>query len=68
MKTLMIRDEVYKKLKIIKRKNESFSDVIDKLIKHADNRVKLEKFFGILSEKEAKIMVDEISKLRKRFK
>jgi len=59
MKTLMIKDDVYKKLKMLKRENESFSDAISRLISQADNRAKLEKFFGILSEEEAEAMKKE---------
>ncbi|MCD6484111.1 MAG: antitoxin VapB family protein [Candidatus Odinarchaeota archaeon] len=67
MKTLMIKDDVYKKLKMLKRENESFSDVISRLISQADNRAKLEKFFGILSEEETEAMKKESSKVRKKL-
>jgi len=63
----MIKDDVYKKLKMLKRENESFSDVISRLISQADNRAKLEKFFGILSEEEAEAMKKESSKVRKKL-
>ncbi|QGA54309.1 antitoxin [Sulfolobus sp. E5-1-F] len=51
MKTIMIRDDVYKKLVEIKG-DRSFSEVIDELIedsKEVRNR-RLMRFFGILSE------------------
>ncbi|QPG51189.1 antitoxin [Saccharolobus solfataricus] len=51
MKTIMVRDDVYKKLVEIKG-DRSFSEVIDELIKDSKevrNR-RLMRFFGILSE------------------
>ena len=65
MKTVMIRDDIYKKLRSIKRKNESFSDVIERLIAQADNHTKLERFFDILSEEKAEVMKREVTKIRK---
>jgi len=65
MKTLMIRDEVYEKLKSLKRKNESFSDLLERLISQIDNRTKLEKYFGILSNEEAKKLESEVFRVRK---
>ncbi|MFP3317454.1 MAG: antitoxin VapB family protein [Candidatus Nanopusillus sp.] len=66
MKTIMIRDDVYRKLNKIKG-NKSFSDIIEKLIEESLSlrKKKLEKYFGILSEEEAKELEREIKEMRK---
>jgi len=67
MKTIMIRDDVYRKLNEIKG-NKSFSDIIEELIEESLSlrKKKLEKYFGILSEGEAKELEREIKETRKR--
>ncbi|ACR41240.1 antitoxin VapB family protein [Saccharolobus islandicus] len=67
MKTIMIRDEVYRKLVEIKG-DKSFSDLIEELIEESLSlrRKKLEKYFGILSEEEAEELEREIKEMRKR--
>ncbi|ACP37421.1 antitoxin VapB family protein [Saccharolobus islandicus] len=67
MKTIMIRDEVYRKLVEIKG-DKSFSDLIEELIEESLSlrRKKLEKHFGILSEEEAEELEREIKEMRKR--
>jgi predicted CopG family antitoxin len=67
MKTIMIKDDVYRKLNEIKG-NKSFSDIIEELIEESLSlrRKKLEKYFGILSEGEAKELEREIKEVRKR--
>jgi len=67
MKTIMIRDDVYRKLNKIKG-NKSFSDIIEKLIEESLSlrKKKLEKYFGILSEEEAKELEREIKEMRNR--
>jgi predicted CopG family antitoxin len=66
MKTIMIRDDVYRKLNKIKG-NKSFSDIIEELIEESLSlrKKKLEKYFGILSEEEAKELEREIKEMRK---
>jgi len=66
MKAIMIRDDVYRKLNKIKG-NKSFSDIIEELIEESLSlrRKKLEKYFGILSEEEAKELEREIKEMRK---
>jgi len=66
MKTIMIRDDVYRKLNEIKG-NKSFSDIIEKLIEESLSlrKKKLEKYFGILSEEEAKELERKIKEMRK---
>jgi len=67
MKTIMIRDDIYRKLNEIKG-NKSFSDIIEELIEESLSlrRKKLEKYFGILSEEDAKELEREIKEIRKR--
>ncbi|QXJ32166.1 VapB protein (antitoxin to VapC) [Saccharolobus shibatae] len=63
----MIRDDVYKKLLEIKG-DKSFSEVIEELIKESLSvrRKKIEKYFGILNEEEARELAKEIEEMRKR--
>ena len=67
MKTIMIRDDVYKKLNEIKG-NKSFSDIIKELIEESLSlrKKKLKKYFGILSEEEAEELEKEIKEMRKK--
>jgi predicted CopG family antitoxin len=66
MKTIMIRDDVYNKLTRIKG-NKSFSDIIEELIEESISlqRKKIEKYSGILKEKEAEELKKEIYETRK---
>ncbi len=52
MKTIMVRDEVYELLRRMKRKGESFSDVILRLAKERRGREVLEKYAGSLANSE----------------
>jgi len=65
MKTIVIRDDVYKKLNEIKG-DKSFSDIIEELIEESLSlrKKKLEKYFGILNEEEAKELEREIKEMR----
>ncbi len=47
-KTISIRDDVYKLLKDAKREKESFSDVIERLLKK--DKIDLSEYFGALKE------------------
>jgi len=66
MKTIMIRDDIYRKLNEIKG-DKSFSDIVEELIEEllSLRRKKLEKYFGILSEEEAEELEKEIKEIRK---
>jgi predicted CopG family antitoxin len=66
MKTIMIRDDVYRRLVEIKG-DKSFSEIIEELIEESltVRRRKLEKYFGILSDREAEVVMDEIKEARK---
>jgi len=66
MKTILIRDDIYKKLNEIKG-DKSFSDIIEDLIEESLSlrKKKLDKYFGILSKEEAKELEREIKEMRK---
>jgi len=66
MKTIMIRDDVYRKLNEIKG-NKSFSDIIEELIEESLSlrKKKLKKYFGILSKEESEELEREIKEMRK---
>lgn len=70
IKTIMIRDEVYKLLVELKNTNESFSDIILRLIKESAEARKrrIEKYFGSLKEDEAKILEEITEKAEKNSK
>jgi predicted CopG family antitoxin len=53
-KTISITDEAYRRLALLKKQNESFSVVIERIT----GKVGLSNFFGVISE-------DSISKLEK---
>ena len=66
MRIIKVRDEVHKKLAETKR-DGSFSDVIEELIEESVSlrNEKLEKYFGILSEEEAKEILKAIEESRR---
>ena len=66
MKTITVRDDVYRKLNEIKG-DKSFSDIIEELIEESLSlrKKKLDKYFGILSKEEAKELEREIKEMRK---
>lgn len=67
MKTILIRDDIYKKLNEIKG-NKSFSDIIEELIEESLSlrKKKLEKYFGILNKEESEELEREIKEMRKK--
>jgi len=67
MKTIMIRDEVYKKLIEIKG-DKSFSDVIEELIEESLSlrRKRLERYFGVLSKEGAEELRKKVKELREK--
>ena len=66
MKTIKVRDDVYRKLVEIKG-DKSFSEVIEQLLKDSAKLRKLErqKYFGILTEEEAKEILKAIEESRR---
>ncbi|MUM63724.1 antitoxin [Acidianus infernus] len=67
MKTIMIRDEVYKKLVEIKG-DKSFSDVIEELIEESLSlrKKRLERYFGVLSKEDAEELMKKIKEIREK--
>jgi predicted CopG family antitoxin len=67
MKTIMIRDEVYKKLVEIKG-DKSFSDVIEELIEESLSlrKKRLERYFGILRGEDAEELMKKIKEMREK--
>lgn len=65
MKTIMIRDDIYRRLVEIKG-DKSFSTIIEELIKESKEarNGRLMKFFGILNEDEAKQLEEDTKKVR----
>jgi len=59
MKTISIRDEVYNMLADMKEESESFSDVIERLIKKKFN---FKEYFGILKDSDVLTEIEEYSK------
>lgn len=59
-KTLSIRDETYTQLKDAKLEGESFSDVIDRLLRKKEGN--LSGYFGALKDKEFLEGLDEDSR------
>jgi len=59
-RTISITDEAYKRLAVLKRENESFSKVIERMT----GKVKLNDFFGILSKESADKLEEAIKKGR----
>ena len=66
MKTIMVRDDVYRKLVEIKG-DKSFSEFIEQLLEDSAKLRKLErqKYFGILTEEEAEEMMRAIEESRR---
>ena len=60
VKTITIRDEVYKKLLSVKRENESFSELLDKLVEGADSLETLKRLRGTVEFKDKDRMISEI--------
>ena len=60
VKTITIRDEVYRKLLSVKRENESFSELLDKLVEGADSLEILKRLRGTVEFKDKEKMISEI--------
>ncbi|KUK43830.1 MAG: antitoxin VapB family protein [Methanothrix sp.] len=59
-KTLSIREETYEMLKGEKREGESFSDVIDRLMRR--EKINLEEYFGAIKDEDLLRGLEEDSK------
>jgi len=63
-KTITIKDSIYKKLVLMKRKNESFSDLFERL--SDSNMHMLEKMRGSQTYVDKEEMLHEINEKRKK--
>ena len=63
-KTITIRDPVYKKLVLIKGKNESFSELFERLTEGTTPIETLKKLRGCIKFKDKEKMLQEIANLR----
>ena len=63
-KTVTIRDEVYKKLLTVKRKDESFSKLFERLVEGTNPVENLMKLRGCVEFKDKEKMLLEINTLR----
>lgn len=61
-KTISIKEEAYNRLKTIKEKKESFSDVILRIT--SLKKPKISDFYGIFSKKEGNELINNIKKAR----
>jgi predicted CopG family antitoxin len=65
-KTLTITEEAYRRLAKLKRENESFSIVIERLT--GKNKTKLRDYFGILSKESGDELEKNIKEKRSKHK
>ena len=63
-KTITIRDEVYKKLLTVKREDESFSKLFERLVEGMNPLETLRKLRGCVEFKDKEKMILEINALR----
>ncbi|TFG05974.1 MAG: hypothetical protein EU536_00090 [Promethearchaeota archaeon] len=61
-KTIMIQEETYNRLLQLKRENESFNDLILRLI---NQKQELTPFFGLFSKREGDLIEKAIDEARK---
>ena len=59
MKTITIRDDIYKSLKELKRSKESFSDVIKRLLTRKNTSIS--EYFGVLEDSSLLNEIEEIA-------
>ena len=69
MKTIIIKDTVYRKLSEVKN-SKSFSELLDELVEESKTSKlsRLKKYIGIITEKEADSMEKASKKFRREFK
>ncbi len=63
MKTISIRDDIYSKLTEMKDERESFSDVIEKLLRRKNTNIK--RYFGVLRDSEVLEEIEKSLEMRK---
>lgn len=62
-KTIVVQDEVYELLSILKGSDRSFNDVIRDLIQHSGD---IRPFFGVIDDAKAQEMLDVVMVLKKK--
>lgn len=69
MKTIMIEDRVYRKLRSVKG-TKSFSKLLDALVDESMNikKARLRRYFGSISDEQAERMQYAIGEIRKNFR
>ncbi|MEM1582453.1 MAG: antitoxin VapB family protein [Candidatus Bathyarchaeia archaeon] len=60
VKTITIRDEVYRKLLMVKREGESFSELFERLIEGASSLEVLKKLRGCVEFRDKEVLLEEI--------
>jgi predicted CopG family antitoxin len=63
-KTITIRDQVYRKLAAVKRKDESFSELFERLVEGTNSIEVLKRLRGSVEFKNKERMLSEIEALR----
>lgn len=63
-KTITIRDEVYRKLLLVKNEGESFSELFDRLVEGVSPLETLKRLRGCVEFRDKPKMVSEINALR----
>jgi predicted CopG family antitoxin len=64
VKTITIRDEVYKKLRSVKKKDESFSELFERLAEGRDSVETLKRIRGTVEFREKEKLLAEINAKR----
>ncbi|MBS7634656.1 antitoxin VapB family protein [Candidatus Bathyarchaeota archaeon] len=63
-KTITIKDDVYKKLLMVKREGESFSELFERLIENVSPLETLKKLRGCVEFKDKEALLKEINAAR----
>jgi len=64
VKTIIVRDEVYRKLLSIKREGESFSDLLERLVEGVNSLDLLLRLRGCVEFRDKEKLLSEIYSLR----
>ncbi len=67
-KTITIREEVYKLLVRLKKENESFSDLLERLAKNVNTIDLLEKMAGTIDFGDTESLIKEIRRKRESWR
>ena len=67
-KTITIREDVYRMLLSLKRNNESFSQLFERMVKSRSNLKKLKELHGSFEIRDKELLLKEISEKRKEIR